>query len=343
MRSRARVLLPLVVLLVAGCSAPTGPSTTSTLTPPTHPTTDGHPLVELFDGSRALALATAQVVAPNGSIRYRVPGTVGNDEAARLIVDELAARGIAARYDFFNATYGCNRTTMHNVVGVLPGSTNVTWILGAHYDTRPIAESDASPANRGRPIPGANDGGSGVGVLLELARVLPRTLSASVAFVFFDGEDGGGWQGTSLTDYSCTDWLLGSTHYAKAMTNESVRTTRGMILVDLVGDPGMRLPREAISTNVQNLPQTTRLWATAAGLHMGAFVNVTSWGITDDHVPFSERGIPATDIIDLRDTNDTAHLFPPTHHTQSDDVAHLSAASMQAVGRVLEQFLIDSG
>src|SRR5439155_11256162 len=112
------------------------------------------------------------------------------DEAADLISSHLEAAGWNVSRDPFTGTYRCANVSMHNVVGERAGTSGKLVILGAHYDTRPIAESDPDPANRTKPIPGANDGASGVGVLLELARSLAG-VQDTVRLVFFDAEDGG--------------------------------------------------------------------------------------------------------------------------------------------------------
>jgi hypothetical protein len=109
--------------------------------------------------------------------------------------------------------------------------------------------------------------------------------------------------------------------------------------VDLVSDPGLRLPRELYTYHTEGKRFQDRIYAIAGGLRYAPFVNETgsSYSITDDHVPFRERGIPAVDLIDLR----PGIVFPEWHHTQHDDLAHVSAASLEAVGRTLQQWLAE--
>lgn len=330
MRRSLAVLV--VACLLAGCSTQ-GPAPTTTTTP--RGNGEGEPLT--FSGERALALAREQVVREDGSVRYRVPGTPGSDEAAAIIAHHLTAAGVLSRYHHFNATYACEDTPMHNVIGILPGRIgDRTFYVGAHYDSRPVAEKDANASARDDPIQGANDGASGVGVLLELARAMGdhKRLNASVVFMFFDGEDGGNVGGEG-----CTNWILGSRAFAKTLTDEDVADAAGMALVDMVGDPGLRLPREGRSIERANRPVGDRIWAVAGGLgYTEVFVNDSSFVILDDHVPFIERGIPSVDLIDLREGGG---VFPPTHHTQADTVDALSAVPMEKVGRTLERFLLE--
>lgn len=334
---RAFTLL-VVALLVAGCTRVDDPApTTSTnvvTTTPVLPTPTGPPVPPIFDGTSAFDFAVEQVLREDGSTRYRIPGTLGNDEAAAIIAGHLESWGWIVQYDSFTANYQCNETSMHNVVAEKPGPSGQVVILGAHYDTRPIAEDDPDPEARSRPIPGAGDGASGVAVLLELGRVLPQ-VNDTVRLVFFDAEDGG-----DMGD-GCTDWIIGSTHYAESMTSAQVAQTKAMVLVDMVGDPNLVLPKEGISRGAQGAPVQKRIYEIGAGLgYAEIFTNDTTHGyaITDDHKPFHERGIPAVDLIHLVAA---PQYFPAWHHTQQDDLSNVSPASLEAVGRTLEVWLRD--
>ncbi len=340
------VTLVLLAVVAAGCTSPqappsaspqppvpTTPSPTPSAAAPTHEPVGGL----LFDESRALALGRAQVIRPDGSIRYRVPGTPGVAEAAGLIADALRDEGLAVRDHFFNATYGCEATAMRNVVGVLPRGNQSTpaardvVYLGAHYDSRPIADKDPDPARRDAPIQGAIDGAGAVGVLLELARALAAgpALNVTVAFAFFDGEDGGGYEG-------CTEWILGSTALAAALTPADVAAARGMVLLDLVGAADGRFPFEGLSADGKNAPQTRAIWAAAARLGVARFVPEDGRAITDDHVPFARRGIPVTDVIDQRAGTP---VFAAYHHTHADNVDALDARALGEVGRTVEAWV----
>jgi Zn-dependent M28 family amino/carboxypeptidase len=186
--------------------------------------------------------------------------------------------------------------------------------VGAHYDSRILANRDPNPLLRSQPVPGANDGASGVAVLIELARTLPPA-ALPIELVFFDAEDNGqipGW-----------DWLLGSKAFVATMQTRP----RAMILLDMVGDADLRIPMESNSD-----PALRRsIWATAARLgYRDVFVPETKYSIEDDHVPFLQAGIPAVDIIDL----DYAYW-----HTTADTADHVSERSLQIVGDVVRTWL----
>lgn len=332
-----RVLVSvLCVLLVAGCFGRDGtPPTTPTATTPgtgtpvtSTPTTTTPPVTELdFDGERALGLVEEQVRRPDGTIRHRIPGTEGNNETALWISQRLEEAGWRASWHHFNATYGCQIVPMHNVVGEREGSSGKTVVFAAHYDTRPVADKDPDPAKRDEPIPGANDGASGVAVLLELARVLPPSRD-TVRLVFFDGEDGGSYKGPR-----CTEWILGSTAYADELPEEERKAIRAFVLVDMIGDPHLELPREGYSRTGPGKGILGDVYSTAQRLGHRQFLDRDGPHIVDDHVPFVNKDVPAIDLIHLVQGGAT---FPSWHHTMADDVESVSAASLAAVGETLE-------
>lgn len=180
-------------------------------------------------------------------------------------------------------------------------------ILGAHYDSRLVANNDPDPAMRGEPVPGANDGGSGVAVLLEIARVLPEDLDVDVWLVFFDLEDQGNQPGW--------DWSLG----ARGFVENLVVTPEAAVIVDMVGDADLNLYIEGNSTR----SLVDEIWAEAAALNYPQFINQPKHNITDDHIPFLRAGIPAVDIIDI----EYAYW-----HTVADTPDKVSAGSLKAVG-----------
>lgn len=336
---RGWVLALAAALLAAGCATEAPPATpsltpgptptaspTSAPTPTPTPPVPTKPFVEPeFDGERALAHVRAQVLRDDGTVRHRIPGTEGNAEAARIIDATMSGLGYAVSWHHFNDTYGCAPTAMHNVVAERAGTSGRVVILAAHYDTRAVAEKDPDPERRDDPIPGANDGGSGVGVLLELARVLPPG-NDTLRFVFFDGEDGGGsWNGCEGR------WILGSLAYARTLSHDERHDVRAFVLLDMVGDPGLRLPRESSSAEGPGAALQDRLWGIANGLGHAQFVNESGFAVHDDHVPFLAAEIPAVDVIHLEPGG-----FPATHHTHADDLEHVSAASLAAVGRTVE-------
>ena len=189
-------------------------------------------------------------------------------------------------------------------------------ILGAHYDTRPSGSSDPGSGL------GANDGASGVAVLLELAAILPVETRATVEMVLFDAEDSGGILGW--------DWIRGSTYFVSQLSTERRNTIKAMILLDMIGDINLELPRERSSTtSLQN-----SLWNIADELgHNDTFIDVYRGPIIDDHRPFLDAGIPAVDLIQVP--------FPPYWHTLEDTPDKCSPDSLEVVGAVIEVFLVE--
>lgn len=339
---RAAIIAVLVAVVVGGClngSAVTTPSLPAVTTPtvPTVPTVTVPTLTPTpppanvstsFDGDAAYQLVVEQVLDAEGNVRHRVPGTPGNDEVANWIDARMTAMNYSVSWHHFNATYGCEQVPMHNVIAERAGTSGRVVVFAAHYDTRPIAEKDANESRRGEPIAGANDGGSGVAVLLELARVAAPG-DDTLRFVFFDGEDGGNYMGRE-----CTDWILGSTAYNASLSDEERADIRAFVLVDMVGDTGLRLPWEMFSRNGPGRETQDRIYAVAHGMGITQFENRTGYQITDDHKPFVDAGVPAVDLIHLIPGD--PRVFPATHHTHDDDLSHVSAESLAAVGRALE-------
>jgi Zn-dependent M28 family amino/carboxypeptidase len=188
-------------------------------------------------------------------------------------------------------------------------------IIGAHYDTRMFADNDPDPANHSLPVPGANDGASGVAVLLELARTLPQD-TLPVWLVFFDAEDNGridGW-----------DWILGSTEFVK---NNPLQP-QAVVIVDMIGDADLNIYKEKNS----NAELTDEIWEVAQELgHDSVFIPEYKYSMLDDHTPFLQAGIPAIDIIDFD---------YPYWHTLQDAPENVSASSLQAVGETLHTWVI---
>jgi Zn-dependent M28 family amino/carboxypeptidase len=187
-------------------------------------------------------------------------------------------------------------------------------ILGAHYDSRMVADQDPGPG-RDLPVPGANDGASGVAVLLELARTL-HSFSTPLALVFLDAEDNGGLNGQ--------DWIMGSRAYVASLDFHP----RAVIILDMIGDADLNIYMERNSD--QRL--VTEIWAQAALLgYRQYFIPTYKYSMIDDHTPFLEAGIPAVDIIDFD---------YPYWHTTADTPDKVSAASLQIVGEVLRAWLL---
>ncbi|HNT06377.1 MAG TPA: M28 family peptidase, partial [Anaerolineae bacterium] len=184
----------------------------------------------------------------------------------------------------------------------------------AHYDTRPIADRD--PTDPTQPVPGANDGASGVAVLLELARVLDQSkVNKQVWLAFFDAEDCGNINGWPFS--------VGAAHMAEHLSVQP----KAVVVVDMVGDEDQRFMWETASNDALN----RSLWAVAADLgYQHQFIPRLGYSIIDDHVPFLQRGFAAIDIIDFD---------YPYWHTTQDTPDKVSPESLQRIGRVLQKWL----
>ena len=189
-------------------------------------------------------------------------------------------------------------------------------ILVAHYDSRLYADNDPNPNNQTKPVPGANDGASGVAVLLELARILPSD-SVTTELVFVDAEDNGriaGW-----------DWILGSRYFVSTLESKP----EAVVVVDMIGDRDLNIYKEINSDPAIS----EQIWNVANNLGFSKeFINVDKHRILDDHIPFLEAGIPSVDIIDIE---------YPYWHTTMDTLDKVSAESLDAVGETLLQWLLD--
>lgn len=241
-------------------------------------------------------------------------------------------------WDVENHTYTEDNLTFTNVVAQhsnsVVDSETPRIVLVAHYDTRDVAERDPDPNRTSEPIPGANDGASGVAVLLELGRLIPSmNLSYQIEMLFTDAED----QNHSSKLYGAEAW-------AARQTPADINRTTAYIVADMVGDADLHL------THVY--PGDATLWstisplATSLGLIEGKqdcrgdigrdVVNLSiSTGVIDDHVPALNIGIPAIDLIDIR-YGPGAEPFEGYWHTHEDTPDKVSADSLEDVGRLIE-------
>jgi glutaminyl-peptide cyclotransferase len=251
------------------------------------------PKVDRFDAPAAYRLLREQV---------RLGPRPAGSPASRRLARRL--RSLLPRGRFEPVPGG-----LRNVVGVVPGRTDRTVVVGAHYDTK-----DAPG------FVGANDGAAGTAVVLELARHLrPRQLHATLVFALFDGEESPA--GTPDTQFE-TKGLRGSRVAASRYPGAS-----GMILLDFVGIPHLRLARDLYSD--PGLWQKLRSAARRVGA-LEAFPSATQGEVLDDHTPFVEEGVPAIDLIDF-------HY--PCFHMLCDDLAHVSETSLDEVGETVRALL----
>ncbi len=263
------------------------------------------PKPEFFDGNRAYQDVAAQV-----AFGPRTPGSEAHEKTIEYIRDTLEE-------EKWLVEIHAERYKGQMIQNVIARRSDIPpqIIIGAHYDSRLFAEQDPDLMKQMEPVLGANDGASGVAVLLELGRVLPES-TVPVWLVFFDAEDQGGIPGWE-------EYSIGS----KLFVQKYAVKPRAVIIVDMVGDENLRLLQEKQSSPRLN----DEIWELAANMGFSVyFVPESRYTIEDDHVPFLNVGIPAIDIIDIE------YQY---WHTSYDTLDKISIQSLTIVGSVLQEWV----
>jgi Zn-dependent M28 family amino/carboxypeptidase len=312
-------LLPLcfILLLSASCDRFRGPQTS-------------------FSGEGALGYATTQA-----GFGPRVPGTPAHERAGDWIVAEMRKRvDTVVVQSWTHVTAKGVSLPMRNILARINPTSAQRVLYVTHWDTRPTADDDTNLGNKRLPIPGANDGASGVGLFLAIADALKKTpANVGVDLLFVDGEDYGSFDGYNA-DSALTkpaDVLIGSTYFANNLPSADYRPLFG-VLWDMIGDRELQIYQEGLS--VSSAPEVvTRVWQAASDLGYGKyFINQNGGNITDDHVPLLKRGLRVIDVIDINYCTSGVGCGPGDerniHHTMQDTIDKLSAKSFQIVGDV---------
>ncbi|HUR25171.1 MAG TPA: M28 family peptidase [Candidatus Thermoplasmatota archaeon] len=366
---RTGVVLAVVLasaILLAGCKDSPGqdpvtptPSTTGQTSAPYH-----------VDGQAVYDWVAGVVTKPDGSPHARVPGTADHAQAARWLAQQMEVPGWTVAWQNFtgqdymgldkggvsvyadNAAFcrAADRARLpglqfSNLVATRSGAsgadpdenaTGRTLILGAHWESKRNASEESDPALRSRPVLGANDGASGVGVLLQLMHELAgKDLGYGVQVVLFDGEDG----------FEDCHPLAGSLWFVHRLQEqdsvagaspEGQGPHRRMLLLDMVGDPDARFIRESHSVRCDPA-LVDLLHARAASHGLGDNFPGTRTGVQDDHLPFIEAGIPAVDLIDY------GRGFPPYWHTTHDTMENLTPGMLGNVASLVLDVIGEPG
>lgn len=257
----------------------------------------------------------------------RVPGTAEHDKCAAWMKSKMESFGYAVQVQTSPATLYTGRTiTMQNLFAQYKPERTERILLVAHWDSRHIADRDHERVNE--PIDGANDGGSGVGVMMEIARLLnEKDPEIGVDFLFVDAEDHGQPGGAETT------WCLGSQYWAQTVKPDYAKTVRFGILLDMVGGKGAVFPREGTSVRYAS-NYVEKVWSAARNLGYGAyFVNsVTGETIDDNRFIIQFAGIPCIDIVHYDPAEGD---YGPTHHRHTDNIDNIDPVTLDAVGSVL--------
>ena len=265
-----------------------------------------------FDGAAALAYAEAQL-----AFGPRVPGTEGHERMTGWLDSMARARADSVIVqDWEHVTSKGVKLELRNVVARFNPGASERLLYMAHWDTRPRADASGSRDSMA-PVPGANDGASGVAVLLGVADALRKQRpTIGVDLLFVDGEDYGRFEDS-------TETLIGARYYAAHQAPGN--TPLFAVLFDMVGDRELQIYQEGNS--VLGAPEVVkRVWDTAKAMgYAGSFIDTPKHTLTDDHLPLQQVGIRAIDVIDF----DYAYW-----HTPDDTLDKLSAQSLQTVGDV---------
>jgi hypothetical protein len=264
----------------------------------------------------------------------RIPGSPAHQNAYKLFVEKFSGYGWQIAVQEFEATtYDNQHLTLKNIIASHQPQLKRRILLAAHWDTRPYADRD--PENKNATFDGANDGASGVAVLLEIARVINDSLPAPIGIdiILFDGEDWGEQEGENkdhlLPKHLVSWWCLGSQYWSRKMHVKNYSAMYG-ILLDMVGGRKAQFYREGNS--MKYAPRIVdKVWSTAAQIgYSDYFIKQNIGAITDDHIFVNEIGkIPMIDIIPYQPG---IGYFGEFHHTQNDNLSIISKETLRAVG-----------
>ncbi|OJV87256.1 MAG: glutamine cyclotransferase [Bacteroidia bacterium 44-10] len=291
-----------------------------------------------FNADSAYAFVEKQV-----NFGPRIPGSDAHKACGDYLMAKLTGFGVLVTEQKADIThYDGKNLSIRNIIGSFYPEKEKRILLYAHWDTRPFADEEPDPGRQQQPIAGADDGASGVGTLLEIARNLSQyPLEVGVDIIFFDLEDWG--QPSFETDWVQGEWwCLGSQYWSEQPHVENYKADYG-ILLDMVGAANASFLKEGYSTQyASNILE--KVWNTAVKLGYGNYFLSKSGGyITDDHLPVNKHHrAPSINIINLK--TDTQTGFAPHWHTHRDDMRNIDRSTLKVVGQtVMEVIYTESG
>lgn len=282
-------------------------------------------VVPEFSADSAFSNVAAQV-----AFGPRTGGSPAHEECGAWLIDELTRYGADTICIQQEQLQGFGLMT--NICASFNSRSSRRILLAAHWDSRPWADEDPDPANHGLAIDGANDGASGVGVLLEVARLVgQQPAQIGVDILLVDAEDAG----TSGNDDS---WARGAQYFARNLPYDPFWPLPAYgVLLDMVGGRNAVFPREFFSQ--QNAPAVNnRVWAMAKKINLSnRFPDLIGGAINDDHLPLQAAGIPTIDIIET--ANPQTGSFNPTWHTMQDNLENIDRETLGVVGRLITNLI----
>jgi len=258
------------------------------------------------------------------NIGYRYIGTEAHVICGDYIKERIEKYADRVEVQNFYIQFRSKDVSCRNIIGFFDGKNNENrFLLGAHYDTRPVADMDRDYSKRDQPILGANDGASGVAVLLSIAESLHKQKpDRSIIMVFFDAEDAGGIDGLT--------YCIGSDYFSKNMSQYKIYYG---IVIDMVGDSDLLIYKELYSLNYAH-DLVVEMWRSAwMEGYSSKFSYRQRYNIFDDHVPLNKQGVPTIDIIDFD---------YPYWHTLEDTPDKCSSESLSIVGNSVLNFIYNS-
>lgn len=280
-------------------------------------------------------------VAKQVKFGKRIPNTAAHEACAKYFVETFKKYNWSViEQKFESEAFDKTKLKLNNIIASYNPTAAKRILLTAHWDSRPFADQEADEKIQKQPIDGANDGGSGVGVLLELARVISTAKdkpTVGIDIILFDGEDYGAPSFAEHTPNSSKTWCLGSQYWSNHKHKPDYQAFYG-ILLDMVGGKGAKFAMDGTSKMYAPVVQRN-VWNVAKSLgYSNVFVDQVSEEIIDDHLYVNQIAkIPMVDIIEY-EPSDGAY-FSPTWHTLKDNIDNIDKNSLKIVGQTLLQLV----
>jgi len=310
------------LIMLVSCHSVQKPTDNESITKP-------QVVVPDFNADSAYSYVATQV-----AFGPRVPNTSAHVKCGDYLINKLKSLGADVIVQEAKLKAFDNKIlNARNIIAQYNPQKNDRILLFAHWDCRPFSDHDSNPANYNKPVDGANDGASGVGILMEVARQLQKSpTQLGIDIIFFDAEDYG--QPDHIkAKYIADTWCLGTQYWAQ-LPHKNNYYARFGILLDMVGAPGATFYQEQFSKETAS-EAVNKIWKTAEQLGFGNYFPYAEGGaITDDHVYVNKyRGIPCVDIIHYDPTSESS--FGAYWHTQNDVIGNVDKATLKAVGQTI--------